>query len=54
MSGSASFHSVSTAPLNLIRASIFRVEVIADTEGVGDLYRAIDDLRGRLELEWEF
>ncbi len=26
------------------------VEVTADTEGVGDLYRAVDDLRRRLDL----
>ena len=26
------------------------VEVTADTEGVGELYRAVDDLRRRLEL----
>lgn len=26
------------------------VEVTADTEGIGDLYRAVDDLRRRLDL----
>ena len=31
------------------------VEVTADTQGVGDLYREVDDLRRRLDLlfKWE-